>query len=140
MTAHVSLDKGYDGLLNAIRADNQTNPADILDDLEETYDNADLDLSEPNSSSIDLSELNKSVREISKGVSEKTAQEYHRLMKQCESFLVEHQMIDKDSSFFCTPVAVESTRSTPISLEHSFAKYTDTLSKGQILALGAIIF
>ncbi|KAJ3818127.1 hypothetical protein F5880DRAFT_1511224 [Lentinula raphanica] len=36
--------------------------------------------------------------------------------------------------------AVRSTRSSPISLEHSFAKYTDTLSKGQILALGAIIF
>ncbi|KAJ3964605.1 hypothetical protein EV361DRAFT_955789 [Lentinula raphanica] len=101
MLVDISSDKAYEGLLDAIRVDPQTTPAEILDDLEENYDNADLGLTSSTGSSIDLSELNKSVREISKGVSEKTAKEYHRLMKQCESFLVENQMIDKDSAFFC---------------------------------------
>lgn len=77
MVVDISSDRGYNGLLKAVSTDHQSNPADILDDLEESYDTANLDISS-NQSSNDLSGLNDAVREISKGVSEKTAQEYLR--------------------------------------------------------------
>ncbi|KAJ3884525.1 hypothetical protein GG344DRAFT_83887 [Lentinula edodes] len=79
MVVDISSDRGYNGLLNAVSTDHQSNPADILDDLEESYDTANLDISSDQSSN-DLSGLNDAVREISKGVLEKTAQEYLRLL------------------------------------------------------------
>lgn len=81
MVVDISSDTGYNGLLEAVTTDNQSNPADILDDLEESYDTANLDLSS-NQSSDHLSGLNDAVRDISKGVSEKTAQEYLRYVLQ----------------------------------------------------------
>ncbi|KAJ4482798.1 hypothetical protein C8J55DRAFT_488360 [Lentinula edodes] len=77
MVVDISSDRGFNGLLKAVTPDNQSNPADILDDLEESYDTANLDISSGQSSDY-LSGLNDAVRDISKGVSEKTAQEYLR--------------------------------------------------------------
>ncbi|KAH7868128.1 uncharacterized protein C8R40DRAFT_1075063 [Lentinula edodes] len=77
MVVDISSDRGFNGLLKAVTLDNQSNPADILDDLEESYDTANLDISSSQSSDY-LSGLNDAVRDISKGVSEKTAKEYLR--------------------------------------------------------------
>ncbi|KAJ3741597.1 hypothetical protein DFH05DRAFT_1578856 [Lentinula detonsa] len=77
MTFNISTDKAYTGLLKAITEDQQVNAADILDNLEENQDNIDLDLNH-NQSSFDLLGLKEAVKEVSKGVSEKTSQEYLR--------------------------------------------------------------
>ncbi|KAJ3726483.1 DNA breaking-rejoining enzyme [Lentinula guzmanii] len=74
MTFNISTDKAYTGLLKAITEDQQVNAADILDNLEENQDNIDLDLNH-NQSSFDLLGLKEAVKEVSKGVSEKTSQE-----------------------------------------------------------------
>ncbi|KAJ3795806.1 hypothetical protein GGU11DRAFT_878935 [Lentinula aff. detonsa] len=89
MTFNISTDKAYTGLLKAITEDQQVNAADILDNLEENQDNIDLDLNH-NQSSFDLLGLKEAVKEVSKGVSEKTSQEYLR------------HMIAEGNPFFCT--------------------------------------
>lgn len=109
MTIDISTNNSYSGLFKVITEEQHSNPADILDDLEESHDQVE----------VDLSGLSDAVREVSKGVSEKTSQEYlrcvlvkyetclpedqicSRLMKQCNIFLVEQQMITEGSQFFC---------------------------------------
>ncbi|KAJ3809377.1 hypothetical protein F5876DRAFT_43976 [Lentinula aff. lateritia] len=90
MTVDISNNNSYSGLFKVIE-EQHSNPADILDDLEESHDQVE----------VDLSGLSDAVREVSKGVSEKTSQEYLRLMKQCNIFLVEQQMITDGTQFFC---------------------------------------
>ncbi|KAJ3849438.1 hypothetical protein EV368DRAFT_13185, partial [Lentinula lateritia] len=77
------------------------------DDLEEVHDNVGLKLKDiapiqsDDELAIDMSELLDSIKEVSQGVSEKTGQEYGRLMKQCEKFLHKHNMVPEGTNFFC---------------------------------------
>ncbi|KAJ4486411.1 hypothetical protein C8R41DRAFT_434254 [Lentinula lateritia] len=91
MSIDISTDEDYTGLLKTITQDKLSDPADILDDLEESHDQLE----------VDMPGLGDAVREVSKGVSEKTSQEYSRLMKQCQAFLVGRGMISKGTQFFC---------------------------------------
>ncbi|KAJ3910969.1 hypothetical protein F5877DRAFT_73532, partial [Lentinula edodes] len=91
MTVDITTNSSYSGLLKVITEEQHLNPADILDDLEESHDQVE----------VDLSGLSDAIREVSKGVSEKTSQEYLRLMKQCNTFLVDRQMITEGTQFFC---------------------------------------
>lgn len=68
MSIDISTDEGYSGLLKTITQDKHSDAADILDDLEESHDQLE----------VDMSGLGDAVREVSKGVSEKTSQEYTR--------------------------------------------------------------
>ncbi|KAJ3846877.1 hypothetical protein EV368DRAFT_88402 [Lentinula lateritia] len=68
MTIDVSTNSLYTGLFKVISEEKHLNPADILDDLEESHDQVE----------VDLSGLSDAVCEVSKGVSEKTSQEYLR--------------------------------------------------------------
>ncbi|KAJ3973919.1 hypothetical protein EV361DRAFT_795313 [Lentinula raphanica] len=98
----------YVGVLKAINEDASHQARDVLDDLEETQDNVGLDFEnsegqKPNTEDVemlDMTELMRSIKEVSKGVSEKTAQEYARLMKQCEKFVHERKLIPDNVEFF----------------------------------------
>ncbi|KAJ3851515.1 DNA breaking-rejoining enzyme [Lentinula lateritia] len=68
MTVDITTNSSYSGLLKVITEEQHLSPADILDDLEESHDQVE----------VDLSGLSDAIREVSKGVSEKTSQEYHR--------------------------------------------------------------
>ncbi|KAJ3851060.1 hypothetical protein EV368DRAFT_83926 [Lentinula lateritia] len=71
--------EAYKGVLAAIKE--HSSAVEILDNLEEVQDNVTTELPEDddnddrNDSSMDLSELMKSIKEVSKGVSEKTSKD-----------------------------------------------------------------
>jgi hypothetical protein len=78
-TINIAVDNAYIGVLQAIGEPAQ--PAEILDNLEEAQDNVDIIHEEDQintKATMDVTELLKSIKEVSKGVSEKTAQEYER--------------------------------------------------------------
>ncbi|KAJ3861115.1 DNA breaking-rejoining enzyme [Lentinula novae-zelandiae] len=68
MSVNIATNEGYTGLLKTITQDKHLDPADVLDDLEESHDQLE----------VNMSGLGDAVREASKGVSEKTSQEYLR--------------------------------------------------------------
>ncbi|KAJ4497345.1 hypothetical protein C8R41DRAFT_894699 [Lentinula lateritia] len=68
MTFDISTNNSYSGLFKVITEEQHLDPADILDNLEESHDQVE----------VDLSGLSNAVREVSKSVSEKTSQEYLR--------------------------------------------------------------
>ncbi|KAJ4484558.1 hypothetical protein C8R41DRAFT_921661 [Lentinula lateritia] len=104
--------KAYKGVLAAINEHSLA--VDMLDNLEEVQDNITIELprstldadeeddeDDTTESLMDLSDLMKSIKEVSKGVSEKTSKEYIQLMKQCENFVHSRKMVAAGSPFFC---------------------------------------
>lgn len=78
---NISSDDAYTGVMQAINQ--PATHMEILDDLELMQDNVGLNLGDTDEGNIDsnaleMSELMKSIKEVSKGVSEKTAKEYAR--------------------------------------------------------------
>ncbi|KAF8830637.1 hypothetical protein HHX47_DHR2000977 [Lentinula edodes] len=84
MTVNILEDDAYIGVIQSINDYESMKPADILDDLEESHDNVGLELKDTgkvqpdDDPAIDMSTLLDSIKEVSKGVSEKTGQEYGR--------------------------------------------------------------
>lgn len=82
LTINISTDDAYTGVLTAINE--PAEPADILDDLEETQDHMGLEADNSKGTEVedgatmDLTDLLQSIKEVSKGVSEKTGNEYLR--------------------------------------------------------------
>ncbi|KAJ4501672.1 hypothetical protein C8R41DRAFT_912944 [Lentinula lateritia] len=84
MTVNILEDDAYIGIIQSINDYESMKPADILDDLEECHDNVGLELKDTgkvqpdDDPAVDMSTLLDSIKEVSKGVSEKTGQEYGR--------------------------------------------------------------
>ena len=77
-TINISADEAYAGVFQMINDLESYQPADILDDLEESQDHVGLNVEGDGQmgdtrASFDFEELKASVKEVSKGVSEKTA-------------------------------------------------------------------
>ncbi|KAJ3738195.1 hypothetical protein EV360DRAFT_90713 [Lentinula raphanica] len=110
MAAHFLEEDAYAGVLSSINEDAANRAGELLDDLEEvTEDHVGMDTnSEDKTSSdnqedinmVDMTELSDSIKEVSKGVSEKTAHEYARLMQQCKTFVHERRLIPNGALFF----------------------------------------
>ncbi|KAJ3925554.1 MAG: hypothetical protein NXY57DRAFT_1044015 [Lentinula lateritia] len=100
MTVNILEDDAYIGIIQSINDYESMKPADILDDLEECHDNVGLELKDTgkvqpdDDPAVDMSTLLDSIKEVSKGVSEKTGQEYGR-------FLHKRNMIPEGIDFFC---------------------------------------
>ncbi|KAJ3792431.1 hypothetical protein GGU11DRAFT_760770 [Lentinula aff. detonsa] len=103
-------DTAYIGVLQSINDHGTLNQAaELLDDLEEAQDHVDLEFDsaenvgtdDNESAALDMPELMASIKEVSKGISEKTAQEYARLIKQCETFVHERKLVLEEFKFFC---------------------------------------
>ncbi|KAJ3924399.1 MAG: hypothetical protein NXY57DRAFT_969978 [Lentinula lateritia] len=78
LEAPIITNEAYKGVLAAIKE--HSSAVEILDNLEEVQDNVTTELPEDDDndeddSSMDLSELMKSIKEVSKGVSEKTSKD-----------------------------------------------------------------
>ncbi|KAF5390404.1 hypothetical protein D9757_002482 [Collybiopsis confluens] len=102
---NISVDDAFAGVHQMINDSNSLQPADIIDDLEEAKDHVGFNAEEDGTMgdtrlSFNGDDLKASLKEISKGVSEKTAAEYKRLINQCDNFVHKHNMLPQNSTLF----------------------------------------